>query len=60
MSEQKIERELTEQDNQPDPTERSGRSATVGTGSMLGIGCIVTVLLLIVIAIAVRAFTTFW
>jgi hypothetical protein len=33
---------------------------TVGTGSALGIGCVVAVLLLVLIAIALRAFTNVW
>jgi hypothetical protein len=40
----------------PDPA----ASTTVGTGSMLGLGCVVTVFLLVLVAIAVRWFTGGW
>jgi hypothetical protein len=35
-------------------------SSTVGMGSSLAIGCVVAVLVLIVIAVALRAFTPLW
>ena len=43
-------------DAAPDPLV----STTVGTGSMLGIGCLVTVILLVLIAFAIRWFTGSW
>jgi hypothetical protein len=38
------------QDLGPDPV----ASTTVGTGSMLGLGCVVTVILLVLAALAIR------
>ena len=38
------------QDLGPDPV----ASTTVGTGSMLGLGCVVTVILLVLVALAIR------
>jgi hypothetical protein len=35
-------------------------STTVGTGSMLALGCVVTVILLVLIALAVRRFAGGW
>jgi hypothetical protein len=40
----------------PDPA----ASTTVGTGSMLGLGCVVTVILLVLVALAVRWFAGGW
>jgi len=47
-------------DNQPDVPPNPVVSTTVGTGSMLGIGCLVTVILLVLVAIAVRWFAGSW
>jgi hypothetical protein len=41
---------------QPEPTV----STTVGTGSMLGLGCVVIVILLVLAAIAIRWFAGGW
>ena len=35
-------------------------STTTGTGSMLGIGCLVTVILLVLVAFAIRWFAGSW
>jgi hypothetical protein len=35
-------------------------SSTVGTGSMLGLGCVATVILLVVVALAIRWFSGVW
>ena len=35
-------------------------STTVGTGSMLGLGCVVAVILLVLVALAIRQFTGGW
>ena len=35
-------------------------STTVGTGSMLGLGCVVIVILLVVLALAIRRFAGGW
>jgi hypothetical protein len=35
-------------------------STTVGTGSVLGLGCVVTVILLVLVALAIRWFTGGW
>ena len=40
----------------PDPA----ASTTVGTGSMLGLGCVVMVILLVLIALAIRWFAGSW
>jgi hypothetical protein len=40
----------------PDPVV----STTVGTGSMLGLGCVVVVILLVFVAFAIRWFTGGW
>jgi hypothetical protein len=32
----------------------------VGTGSMLGLGCVVAVILLVLVALAIRQFTGGW
>jgi hypothetical protein len=40
----------------PDPVV----STTVGTGSMLGIGCLVTVILFVLVAFAIRWFAGSW
>ena len=47
-------------DGRPDVAPDSGLSTTVGTGSMLGIGCLVTVILLVLVAFAVRWFAGSW
>jgi hypothetical protein len=43
-------------DVRPDPV----ASSTVGTGSMLGLGCVATVILLVVVALAIRWFSGVW
>jgi hypothetical protein len=40
----------------PDP----GVSTTIGTGSTLGIGCLITVILLVLVAFAIRWFAGSW
>ena len=45
-----------QQDVQPDRM----ISTTVGTGSMLGLGCVVIVILLVVLALAIRRFAGGW
>jgi hypothetical protein len=45
-----------EQAVQPDPMV----STTVGTGSMLGLGCVVIVILLVLVAFAIRWFAGGW
>jgi hypothetical protein len=45
-----------EQVVRPDPVV----SSTVGTGSMLGLGCVVTVILLVLVALAIRRFAGGW
>jgi hypothetical protein len=35
-------------------------STTVGTGSMLGLGCVVIVILLVLVALAIRWFGGSW
>jgi hypothetical protein len=35
-------------------------STTVGTGSMLGLGCVVIVILLVLVALAIRRFGGGW
>lgn len=40
----------------PDPTV----STTLGTGSMLGLGCVLAVVLLVVVALAIRWFAGGW
>ena len=40
----------------PDPA----ASTTVGTGSVLGLGCVVAVILLVLVALAIRWFTGGW
>ena len=47
-------------DGQPDVAPDPVVSTTVGTGSMLGIGCLVTVILLVLAAFAIRWFTGSW
>jgi hypothetical protein len=47
-------------DNQPDVPPDPVDSTTVGTGSMLGIGCLVTVILLVIVAFAIRWFAGSW
>ncbi len=47
-------------DNQPDIPPDRVVSTTVGTGSMLGIGCLVTVILLVLVAFAIRWFAGSW
>ena len=47
-------------DNQPDIPPDPVVSTTVGTGSMLGIGCLVTVILLVIVAFAIRWFAGSW
>jgi hypothetical protein len=46
--------------NQPDVPPDPVVSTTVGTGSMLGIGCLVTVILLVLVAFAIRWFAGSW
>jgi hypothetical protein len=43
-------------DAPPDPRV----STTIGTGSMLGMGCLVAVILLVLVAFAIRWFTGSW
>jgi hypothetical protein len=38
----------------------SAVSSTVGTGSTLGLGCVVLVILLVLVALAIRWFTGGW
>ena len=45
---------------QPDAAPDPVVSTTVGTGSMLGVGCLVTVILLVLVAFAIRWFTGSW
>ena len=40
----------------PDPK----LSTTLGIGSMLGLGCLVTVILLVLVALAIRRFAGSW
>jgi hypothetical protein len=40
----------------PDPQ----ASTTVGTGSMVGLGCVIMVILLVLIALAIRWFAGGW
>ena len=40
----------------PDPV----ASTTVGTGSVLGLGCVVAVIVLVLVALAIRWFTGGW
>jgi hypothetical protein len=47
-------------DDQPDVPPDSGVSTTIGTGSTLGIGCLVTVILLVLAAFAIRWFAGSW
>jgi hypothetical protein len=47
-------------DGRPDVAPDSVLSTTVGTGSMLGIGCLVTVILLVLVAFAVGWFAGSW
>ena len=47
-------------DNQPGVVRDPVVSTTVGTGSMLGIGCLVTVILLVLVAFAIRWFAGGW
>jgi hypothetical protein len=47
-------------DDQPDVPPDPIVSTTVGTGSMLGIGCLVTVILLVLVAFAIRWFAGSW
>ena len=47
-------------DNQPGVVRDPVVSTTVGTGSMLGIGCLVTVILLVIVAFAIRWFAGSW
>ena len=47
-------------DHHPDVPPDPAVSTTVGTGSMLGIGCLVTVILLVLVAIAIRWFAGSW
>jgi hypothetical protein len=47
-------------DVQPDVPPHPVVSTTVGTGSMLGIGCIVAVILLVLVAFAIRRFAGSW
>lgn len=47
-------------DGQPDVAPDPVVSTTVGTGSMLGIGCLVTVILLVLVAFAIRWFAGSW
>ncbi len=47
-------------DNQPDVPPNPVVSTTVGTVSMLGIGCLVTVILLVLVAFAIRWFAGSW
>ena len=35
-------------------------SATIGTGSSIAVGCVILVVVFMVIAVAIRAFTPFW
>lgn len=46
--------------NQPDVPPDPTVSTTIGTGSMLGIGCLVTVILLVLVAFAIRWFAGSW
>lgn len=47
-------------DGQPDVPPDPVVSTTVGTGSVLGIGCLVAVILLVLIAFAFRKFAGSW
>lgn len=47
-------------DRPPDVPPDPEQSTTVGTGSMLGLGCIVTVILLVFVALAIRWFGGGW
>ena len=47
-------------DGQPDVPPDPVGSTTVGTGSMLGIGCLVVVILLVLVAFAIRWFAGSW
>jgi hypothetical protein len=47
-------------DNQPDVPPDPVVSTTIGTGSTLGIGCLVTVILLVLVAFAIRWFAGSW
>jgi hypothetical protein len=47
-------------DGQPDIPPHPVVSTTVGTGSMLGIGCLVAVILFVLVAFAIRRFAGSW
>jgi hypothetical protein len=47
-------------DGQPDVPPDAVVSTTVGTGSMLGIGCLVAVILFVLVAFAIRRFAGSW
>ena len=47
-------------DNQDEPRPDHGASTTVGTGSALGVGCIAAVILLVLLALAVRWLAGGW
>jgi hypothetical protein len=42
------------------PTPNGGTGSTVGTGSALGIGCVIAVVVLVLLAIALRWLTGVW
>jgi hypothetical protein len=45
-------------DNSPSPISATG--STVGTGSALGVGCVIAVVVLVLLAIALRWLTGVW
>jgi hypothetical protein len=49
-----------EVDGQPGVPPDATASTTVGTGSVLGLGCVGAVILLVLVALAIRWFTGGW
>jgi hypothetical protein len=49
-----------ESDGQPGVPPDAAASTTVGTGSVLGLGCVVAVILLVLVALAIRWFAGGW
>jgi hypothetical protein len=49
-----------EADGQPGTPPDAAASTTVGTGSVLGLGCVVALILLVIVALAIRWFAGGW
>jgi len=49
-----------EADSQPVTPPDAAASTTVGTGSVLGLGCVVALILLVIVALAIRKFAGGW